>query len=235
MKYERIKKGIFIQRPNRFIAHVEIDGQTEICHVKNTGRCRELLISGAHVLVQESLNPARKTKYDLISVWKGARLINMDSQAPNLIFREWLNTSGYFPELRTVKAEQKYGSSRFDYYLEAGERKIFAEVKGVTLEQDGVAQFPDAPTERGLKHLRELARCIEDGYEALVVFIIQMHGAFYMEPHDRMHPEFGAALRELARQGGKILALDCLVAEDSITPRSLVEVRLKQPPIPGSG
>lgn len=231
MRYDNIKKGIFIERPNRFIAHVEIEGKIEICHVKNTGRCKELLIPGAEVLVQESDKPGRKTKYDLISVWKGKRLINIDSQAPNVIFREWLNTGTLFPELKMIKAEQKYGNSRFDYYLETRNRKIFVEIKGVTLEEEGVALFPDAPTERGVKHLKELAACIEEGYAAMVVFIIQMKGVRYVTPNDKMHPEFGVALRELSAKGAKVLAIDCLVTEETIVSGDLVEVRLN----PGKG
>ncbi|HHV63920.1 MAG TPA: DNA/RNA nuclease SfsA [Peptococcaceae bacterium] len=226
MRYEGIKKGIFLERPNRFIAYVEIEGQIEVCHVKNTGRCRELLISGAKVIVQESSHPGRKTKYDLIAVWKGERLINIDSQAPNVIFREWLSSGLYFPDLKTVKSEQKYGNSRFDYYLEAGERKIFVEVKGVTLEQEGVALFPDAPTLRGVKHLQELATCMEEGYEAMVIFIIQMKGIRYMAPNDKMHPEFGDTLRELFHKGAQVLAIDCQVTENEIIPDSLVQVKL---------
>lgn len=226
MRYEKIKKGIFIERPNRFIAYVEIEGKIEVCHVKNTGRCRELLIDRAQVLVQECSHPGRKTKYDLIAVWKGELLINMDSQAPNKIFGEWLNSGTYFSDLEVIKPEQKYGKSRFDYYLEAGERKIFAEVKGVTLEEEGVALFPDAPTERGVKHLQELAACMDEGYEAMVVFIIQMKGIRYMQPNDKMHLEFGEALRHLSHKGAKVLAIDCVVTENEIIPDSLVEVKL---------
>lgn len=226
MRYDKIKKGVFMERPNRFIALVEIEGKIEVCHVKNTGRCKELLTEQAEVLVQECGHPGRKTKYDLISVWKGPRLINMDSQAPNTICREWLNSGAYFQDLKMIKPEQKYRNSRFDFYLETVNRKIFVEVKGVTLENKGIVLFPDAPTERGVKHLKELAACIEEGYEAMVVFIIQMKDVRYMMPNDRMHPEFGAALRALSSKGGKILAIDCSVTEDTIIPGSLVKVRL---------
>jgi sugar fermentation stimulation protein A len=226
MKYYNIKKGIFIDRPNRFIAHVEIDGRVEICHVKNTGRCKELLTARAEVLVQDCGHPGRKTQYDLISVWKGQRLVNMDSQVPNSLFREWLTTSGYFPDLRTVKSEQTYGNSRFDYYLETKDRKIFVEIKGVTLEEDGVARFPDAPTERGVKHLKELMACMEEGFEAMVVFFVQMKGIRHFEPNDQMHPQFGDALRALAAKGAKILAIDCLVTEETIIPEAMIDVRL---------
>ncbi len=226
MRYSRIKKGTFIDRPNRFMAHVKIEGKIEPCHVKNTGRCRELLVEGAKVLVQEGNHPGRKTKYDLISVWKGERLVNIDSQAPNIIFREWLDEGIFFPVLETIKAEQKYNNSRFDYYLETAGKRIYVEVKGVTLEKDGVALFPDAPTERGVKHLKDLVACIDEGYEAMVVFIIQMKGVRYMRPNDEMHPEFGYALRELAQKGAGVIAIDCLVSEDTILPGTLVDVRL---------
>lgn len=226
MKYADMKQGIFLKRPNRFIAHVQVNGKVEICHVKNTGRCRELLLEGARVLVQECDHPGRKTKYDLISVWKGERLINMDSQAPNKVFREWAETSDYFQGLRLIKPEQKYGNSRFDFYIETEERKLFVEVKGVTLEEDGIVRFPDAPTERGVKHLNELIACLADGYEALVVFIVQMKGVQHFEPNDAMHPEFGNALRALSACGGGVIAVDCLVTESALEPGELVEVRL---------
>ncbi len=226
MRYENMKPGVFILRPNRFIAHVEIDGREEICHVKNTGRCRELLTPGAAVLVQECSSPARKTKYDLISVWKGHRLINMDSQAPNGLFREWVEIPGNFEGITLIKAEQRYGNSRFDFYMETAGRKIFVEVKGVTLEEDGVIRFPDAPTERGRKHLKELMRCMDEGYEALVIFVVQMKGVRYLTPNDDTDPEFGQALRELKAKGGAILAFDCEVTEDTIVARDRVEVRL---------
>ena len=226
MRYDNIKPGIFIKRPNRFVAHIEVDGELEICHVKNTGRCRELLTEGARVLVQDCGHPGRKTRYDLISVWKGDRLVNMDSQAPNKVFREWAETSGYFGDLQLINPEQRYGSSRFDFYLETANRKVFVEVKGVTLEEEGVVRFPDAPTERGVKHLSELKACLEDGYEAMVVFIIQMKDVDHFEPNDEMHPAFGAALRRLAASGAQVIALDCLVTETDLMAQDFVEVRL---------
>lgn len=226
MRYPNMKEGVFLKRPNRFIAHVEVDGNVEICHVKNTGRCRELLTEGARVIVQECDHPGRKTKYDLISVWKGERLVNMDSQAPNKVFKEWAETSGYFKELRLIKPEQKYGNSRFDFYLETESRKVFVEVKGVTLEEDGVVRFPDAPTERGVKHLNELMACLEEGYEALVVFIVQMKGVRHFEPNDAMHPEFGEALRRLSQRGGRVIAVDCFVTESALEAGERVEVIL---------
>ena len=172
MKYDNIHEGIFIMRPNRFVAEVEIDGQTEICHVKNTGRCKELLMRGARVYLNKSDNLNRTTKYDLVSVYKGERLINMDSQAPNKVFLEYLRYGRYIDGITQIQSEVKYGGSRFDFYVEAGRRRVFIEVKGVTLEEDGAAMFPDAPTLRGVKHLNELAGCVKDGYEAHVVFVI---------------------------------------------------------------
>ena len=172
MKYENIKKAKFINRPNRFIAHIEIDGKEEVAHVKNTGRCKELLTEGATVYVSESDNPERKTRYDLVKVIKGDRLINMDSQAPNKIFHEWVKKGNLFKNITLIKPESKYKNSRFDFYIEADGKKIFVEVKGVTLEDKGVVRFPDAPTERGVKHINELISALEDGYEAYIAFVI---------------------------------------------------------------
>ncbi|MEG1538103.1 MAG: DNA/RNA nuclease SfsA, partial [Clostridiales bacterium] len=216
MEYPRISEAIFLKRPNRFIAEIDIAGQTEICHVKNTGRCRELLLPGAKILIQEAHNPQRKTKYDLISVWKGQKLINMDAQAPNQVFGQWLPQSGLFQQLTLVRPEKSFGNSRFDFYIEADGDKIFAEIKGVTLEENGVARFPDAPTERGVKHLRELIRCHQMGFDAYVVFIIQMANLRYFEPNWLVHPQFGQALTEAHKQGVHLLALDCLVTENTI-------------------
>ena len=194
MKYYRIKEGKFISRPNRFIANIEIDGKVEVCHVKNTGRCRELLIPGENVLVEESDNPSRKTRYDLVQVYKGNILVNMDSQMPNYLVREWIEKGNVFPGLTKLQMEKKYGNSRFDLYVEYQGKKAFIEVKGVTLEKNGTARFPDAPTERGVKHIRELTHCIEDGYEAWIFFIIQMGGVNCFAPNWSTHPEFGEEL-----------------------------------------
>lgn len=225
MRYERIQKGIFIDRPNRFIAHVKLDGKTEVCHVKNTGRCRELLIPGAAVYVQKAANPDRKTQYDLIAVEKGLRLINMDSQIPNGVFAQWAREGGV-PGLTLIKGEQRCGASRLDFYLEAEGRKIFAEIKGVTLEEDGVVLFPDAPTERGIKHLEELCSCVEKGFEAWAVFVIQMENVRYFTPNRKTHPAFAEALLRAQRAGVRILALECHVTPEEIFAVGQVPVEL---------
>ena len=226
MEYDRIHHGVFLRRPNRFVAEIEINGKVEICHVKNTGRCRELLVPGARVFVNESKNPARSTKYDLISVWKGDRLINMDSQAPNHVFLEYLRQSDFIDEITFVKSEAKYGGSRFDFYLETESRKIFIEVKGVTLEENNVALFPDAPTLRGVRHLNDLARCVADGYEAYVVFVIPMWDVSYFTPNYKTHPEFGAALADAIKAGVTAVAFDCVITAESITVNDYVPIKL---------
>ena len=216
MKYERIETGKFIERPNRFIAYVEIAGQKEIVHVKNTGRCAELLTPGATVYVQKVDNPERKTQWDLIGVKKGKRMINMDSQIPNKAVEEWIRRGNLFPDATLIKPETTYKQSRFDLYVEEGNRKIFIEVKGVTLENNGVVKFPDAPTERGIKHLNELCEAVEEGYEAYVFFVIQMKGVKYFTPNMKTHAAFGETLRNAKEQGVQILAYDCRVTKDSI-------------------
>ena len=226
MHYENMEPAVFISRPNRFVAYVEQAGKQEICHVKNTGRCRELLIPGAELYVQRSDNPARKTALDLISVKKGAQWVNMDSQAPNKAAAEWLKNGGLGTKEILVRPEYKYENSRFDFYLETEGRKAFMEVKGVTLEENGTARFPDAPTERGVKHIRELMRCLDDGYEAFILFVIQMKGVHAFEPNDRTHPAFGETLREAAGKGVRILAYDCLVKPDEMTIDQRIEVHL---------
>lgn len=226
MKYGTIKKASFLSRPNRFIARVELDGREEIVHVKNTGRCRELLLENAEIYLEESANPDRKTKYDLIAVKKAERLINMDSSAPNKVVEEWLRAGGFCDNVSLVKPESKYGSSRFDFYVEAGEQKIFMEVKGVTLEENNVVMFPDAPSERAVKHIRELQEAVKHGYEAAVIFVIQMKGADYFTPNKKMHPEFANALVQAQKAGVKILAYDCLVSPDEIKLSSPVPVVL---------
>jgi len=226
MIYKNIQKARFLNRPNRFIAHIDIDGKTEVCHVKNTGRCKELLTENATVFVQKSDNPNRKTKYDLISVLKGEKLINMDSQIPNKVFGEWAQNSGFFGEIKLLKAEKTFENSRFDFYIETDNDKIFVEVKGVTLEQDGVVMFPDAPTERGVKHINELCRCIDNGYKAYIFFIIQMDNVKYFTPNRKTHPQFAEALKAAAEKGVGVYALDCKVSENSIAADKFVEVRL---------
>ena len=226
MKYLNIERAIFKERPNRFIAYVETERGREICHVKNTGRCRELLTLDAVVYVQRNDNPARKTKLDLIGVEKNQYLVNMDSQAPNHAVKEWLKAGNLFSENAKVFSEKTYGESRFDFYIEDGERRAFMEVKGVTLEDDGVCRFPDAPTERGVKHIRELMKCMEEGYEAYILFVIQMSPVKYLEPNDKTHKAFGDALREAAKAGVRVMARDCHIETDSIEIRNEVEVRL---------
>ena len=215
MEYGKMVPGVFLARPNRFIAHVQIDGREEVCHVKNTGRCRELLPPGAEVWCQESDNPARKTKYDLITVKKGDRLINMDSQAPNTAAREWLLAGG-LGEISELRPETVHGDSRFDFSFMKDGKRCFLEVKGVTLENDGVCAFPDAPTERGTKHLRGLARATEEGFGAYVLFVVQMENVRYLHPNDATDPAFGKTLREAAEAGVKILAMDCRVTPGSM-------------------
>ena len=226
MKYANMIPGTFLARPNRFVAHVEIGGDTEIVHVKNTGRCRELLLAGAAVWCQKSDNPNRKTKYDLITVRKGDRLINMDSQAPNTAAGEWLRAGG-LGEIGDLKAESVHGDSRFDFSFTKEGKRCFLEVKGVTLENDGVCAFPDAPTERGAKHIRGLCKLAEEGYGAYVLFVIQMADVKYLHPNDATDPEFGKALREAAAAGVTVLAMDCAVTEDSMEIRLPVLVNLK--------
>ena len=225
MHYPNMIPGHFLSRPNRFIAHVEINGNEEVVHVKNTGRCRELLQPGAAVWCQESTNPNRKTKFDLITVRKGDRLINMDSQAPNIAAGEWLRKGG-LGEITKLKAESFHGDSRFDFSFEKNGKQCFLEVKGVTLENDGICAFPDAPTERGVKHLKGLTRLAQEGFGAYVLFVIQMPDVKYLHPNDKTDPAFGAALREAAANGVQIIAMDCAVTEDTMEIRLPVLVKL---------
>ena len=225
MQYKNIVPGIFLKRPNRFIAHIEIDGKEEICHVKNTGRCRELLPSGECVWCEKSNNPTRKTAYDLITVRKGNRLINMDSQAPNAAAKEWLENGG-LGSIENLRPESRHGESRFDFSFTKDGIPCFLEVKGVTLETDGVCAFPDAPTTRGAKHLRELTQLAKNGYGAYILFVIQMSDVAYLHPNDATDPDFGKALREAADAGVKILAMDCAITPDTMEIHSPVEVRL---------
>ena len=228
MYYANMVPGIFLDRPNRFIAHVEIDGQTETVHVKNTGRCRELLPPGARVWCQQSDNPARKTKYDLITVHKGDLLINMDSQAPNIAAEEWLRSGG-LGEIENLRRETVHGDSRFDLSFTKDGRQCFLEVKGVTLENDGVCAFPDAPTERGAKHLRGLLRAAQEGYGAYALFVIQMSPVRYLHPNDATDPQFGEALRRAAAGGVQVLAVDCRITESTMEIKTFVPVSLDAP------
>jgi len=225
MRYSNIVPGIFFARPNRFIAHIEIAGQTEICHVKNTGRCRELLVPGASVWCQKSDNPVRKTQYDLICVQKGSRLINMDSQAPNAAAKEWLLKGG-LGSIEDLRPETFHGDSRFDFAFRKDGRPCLLEVKGVTLEADGNCAFPDAPTERGTRHLRHLAEAVSAGYDCYVLFVIQMADAAYLHPNDTTDPAFGTALRDAHNAGVHVLAMDCEVTECSMVIRKPVPVHL---------
>ena len=225
MHYTNMTPGIFLARPNRFIAHIEIDGAVEVCHVKNTGRCRELLVPGCTVYCQRSDNPSRKTKFDLIAVQKGDRLINMDSQAPNKAAGEWLRKGG-LGEISELRAEVKHGDSRYDFSFVKDGRRCFLEVKGCTLEHDGVCAFPDAPTERGARHIRGLTEAAGEGHGAYILFVIQMSDVKYIRPHDETDPEFGRALREAAQNGVHILAMDCAVTPNTMQIRLPVLVKL---------
>ena len=226
MQYlQPIVPGVFCARPNRFIAHIEIGGKMEVCHVKNTGRCRELLPQGATVYCADCLSPARKTRYDLIAVQKGNRLINMDSQAPNAAVKEWLLHGG-LGNIQSLKPETTFGGSRFDFSFTLDGQQCFLEVKGVTLENDGVCAFPDAPTQRGARHLRELAALSKQGYGACVLFVIQMADVKFLHPNDATDPAFGKALRDAAAAGVQVLAYDCTVSPDSMVIHKPVEVRL---------
>lgn len=225
MRYGEMVEGIFLRRPNRFIAHVLIDGREAVCHVKNTGRCRELLVPGCRVWCEKSKNPARKTAFDLIAVEKGTRIINMDSQAPNAAAGEWLRAGGLGP-ITELRAESFYEDSRFDFSFTLDDRRCYLEVKGVTLENDGVCAFPDAPTLRGAKHLRGLIRAAEEGYGAYVLFVIQMGDVVYLHPNEVTDPAFGDALRSAAAAGVTVMAMDCYVTPDTMELRRRVEVRL---------
>lgn len=217
MQYGPVIPGRFVDRPNRFIAHVETEKGLQTVHVKNTGRCRELLVPGVTVYLEKSGNPARKTAYDLIAVEKGPLLVNLDSQAPNRVFEEWAAAGGFLPDVTAVKREYTYGDSRLDFCLETPAGLHLVEVKGVTLENEGLAKFPDAPTERGIKHIRELQKAVEQGLGASLCFIVQMAGMQSVSPNDETHPAFGRALREAAAAGVQVRACECRVTPDSLT------------------
>jgi sugar fermentation stimulation protein A len=225
MKYNQVAEGVFIERPNRFVAKVTIDGITETVHVKNTGRCRELLIPGSRVFLSKATNPNRKTAYDLIAVYKedalGIKggeplLVNIDSQATNTVFEEYVEAGHFLPKVLKIKREATYGDSRLDFYIETGDKKIYVEIKGATLEESGKTMFPDAPTQRGIKHINELIRAVEAGFDAYIVFVIQMKGTHSFSPNRKMHPQFADALKVAHEAGVNILALECVVTPDSL-------------------
>ena len=228
MKYENMEPAVFLERPNRFIAWVKTRRGKEICHVKNTGRCRELLLPGAALYVQRNENPSRKTPLDLIAVKKGERLINMDSQAPNRVVEEWLRQGDWplCPKGALICPEHTYRDSRFDFLIQKEQKKILLEVKGVTLEEAGIVRFPDAPTLRGVKHIRELTDSLKEGYEACILFLVQMQDVRYLEPNDVTHKEFGDTLRKAKEAGVHILAYDCRVEPELLELRERVPVRL---------
>lgn len=226
MKYDNITEGRFISRPNRFIAEVLVFGEICRVHVKNTGRCRELLAEGATVFLEKSQNPERKTAYDLVAVKKGDRLINMDSQAPNKAVFEAFAEGVIFEDLEEIHSEKAFQSSRFDFFGIHGGKKFFAEVKGVTLEENGVVRFPDAPTERGVKHLKELENAVKAGFEAYAIFVVQMKDVRYFEPNVKTHPEFAEALMHAEKSGVEILCYDCEVSADGMKLGDKVEIRL---------
>ena len=231
MKYKTVKQASFIERPNRFNAVVSLDGERTTVHVKNTGRCRELLVPGAAVYLSKAENPQRKTKYDLIAVEKrredgSVLLINMDSQLPNDAISEWLPSSGLFSANAVIRREVTHGDSRFDFYVEDNGVGTFIEVKGVTLEKDGCAMFPDAPTKRGVKHLLGLASALKEGYNGIVIFVIQMKGVSKFMPNGVTDPSFASALRDAASAGVRIIAVDCIVTPDSVTVDREVQTEL---------
>lgn len=226
MRYQNIHRATFLARPNRFIAKVLLDGEELTVHVKNTGRCKELLVPGCMVYLEKSANPARKTAFDLVAVEKGERLINMDSQAPNRLFAEWARGGHFVPGLTLLRPETTWGHSRFDFYWEAGERKGYLEVKGCTLEEENWTYFPDAPTERGVKHLEELLLAKQQGYEAAICVVIQMSGVDGFSPNDRTHPAFGEAMRKAAAGGVEVLAYECQVIPGEVYITKKVPIKL---------
>lgn len=227
MEYKKMAEGIFLERPNRFVGRVTLNGKEEYCHIKNTGRCKELLVPGARVLVCETDNLKRKTRYDLVNVYKGDKLINIDSQAPNQVAYEWLEGGGLGITWKKLLREKVYGTSRIDLYGETEDRKILMEVKGVTLEENGVVRFPDAPTARGVKHLKELTESLKAGCEAYILFVVQMSDVRYFEPNRATHPEFADALAAACEAGVHILAYDCSVGERTLSIRNEVPVLLR--------
>ncbi len=226
MKYNNIFKAKFIKRLNRFVAEVELEGKIILCHVKNTGRCKELLKEGVTVYLEKSDKPDRKYLFSLISVQKGERLVNMDSQAPNKVVYEWLKAGAVFRNITHIKPESTYGKSRFDFYFEYEGRKAYMEVKGVTLENDGIVSFPDAPTQRGTKHINELCECVKKGYEAYIMFVVQMKDVLYFTPNAENDPDFAEALRKAEGKGVKILCYDCEVTENEMVIKDEIVIKL---------
>lgn len=226
MRYENIVRGRFILRENRFIARVDIDGKTEVCHVKNTGRCKELLVKDAEVFLEPSKDPNRKTKYSLVAVNKKGRLINMDSQAPNKAVEEALKAGKIFENVTFLKRECKYKDSRFDFYIEQGDIRTFIEVKGVTLENNNIVSFPDAPSERAVKHVNELAEAVKEGFKACILFVVQMKDIEYFTPNEKNHKEFALALKNAYKNGVDIIAYDCSVSECEMILRDRIRVVL---------
>lgn len=220
MKYQKIVKGKFVRRDNRFIAQVEINGAVETCHVKNTGRCKELLTKGAEVYLEPSTNPERKTKFSLVTVNKRGRLVNMDSQAPNKVVEEAIKEGWLFDSVTYYRREYTYGNSRFDFYIERAGEKAFVEVKGVTLENNNVVSFPDAPSERAVKHIEELKKAVDEGYNAYVIFVVQMSDVDYFVPNYENHKAFADKLTEVSKEGVNILAYDCSVTESELKLRN---------------
>ena len=228
MQYESVSPALFVSRPNRFIANVELDGRLRECHVKNTGRCKELLLPGVKVYVNKTSNPNRRTKYDLISACKGDMLVNMDSQAPNKVVQEWIKTNGVRGKPVTgLKPEYRFGDSRMDFYAETSKDKYLIEVKGVTLEEDGTAMFPDAPTERGVRHINELIKSADMGYLPMIIFVIQMDTVRVFKPNRKTHPEFGEALRKAREKGVRIIAMDCHVTADTLELKDEIPINLE--------
>lgn len=227
MEYKNIRQAKFISRKNRFTAEILIDGKVQLCHVKNTGRLKELLLKDARVYVEEHDDASRKTRFSLIAVQKGGEVVNIDSQAPNKVFYEWVRNGGFIDGVTLIKPEKTFGNSRFDCYIEAGDRKMFVEVKGVTLEKNGVALFPDAPTERGVKHLRELCECKKEGYEASIVFVVQMKGVHSFTPNSDTHAEFAKTLKECALCGVDVICVDCEVTPSTLKIDERVKIRLE--------
>ncbi len=226
MKYCNIAEGKFINRLNRFVAEVEINGERVLCHVKNTGRCKELLRKGATVFLEKSDNENRKYRYSLVTVKKGERLVNMDSQAPNKAVYEWLKNEEFFKNITLLKPESTFGKSRFDFYFEYEGKKAYMEVKGVTLENEGVVSFPDAPTERGLKHINELCECVKEGYEAYIMFVVQMKDVLYFTPNESHDPKFCRGLRNAHEKGVRVICFDCRVTQQEMKIENEIVIKL---------